>query len=167
MIALILVLDMIPRLAQLTRSYDKTHWYEGALIGGSLVGTIADFWHWKVHGILILSPIIGCFCGVFIGLLAAALTEVLNVLPVLAKRLGMKSYLFGLLLAMILGKMTGSLFDFCISALGQGIEGGKKMDVRSDNAGQGSGEGVPEELMHKSPYEIQKEEERRAYEKAG
>ncbi|WP_416295180.1 spore germination protein [Paenibacillus illinoisensis] len=39
------------------------------------------------------------------------------------------------------------------------------MDVRSDNAGQGSGDGVPEELMHKSPYEIQKEEERRAYEK--
>jgi len=54
------------------------------------------------------------FCGVFIGLLAAALTEVLNVLPVLAKRLGMKPYLFGLLLAMILGKMTGSLFDFFI-----------------------------------------------------
>jgi len=63
---------------------------------------------------MLLSPIVGLFCGVFIGLLAAALTEVLNVLPVLAKRLGMRSYLFGLLLAMILGKMTGSLFDFFI-----------------------------------------------------
>ncbi|MEK4367716.1 stage V sporulation protein AB [Paenibacillus sp. FSL R5-0473] len=113
-IALILVLNMIPRLAQLTQSYDKTHWYEGALIGGSLLGTVADFWHWKMHGVLLLSPIVGLFCGVFIGLLAAALTEVLNVLPVLAKRLGMKPYLFGLLLAMILGKMTGSLFDFFI-----------------------------------------------------
>lgn len=113
-IALILVLDMIPRLAQLTKTYDKSHWYEGALIGGCLLGTIADFWHWKVNGAMLLSPIAGLFCGVFIGLLAAALTEVLNVLPVLAKRLGMKPYLFGLLLAMILGKMTGSMFDFFI-----------------------------------------------------
>ncbi|WP_431523678.1 spore germination protein [Paenibacillus pabuli] len=39
------------------------------------------------------------------------------------------------------------------------------MDVRSDNAGHGPGEEVPEELMNKTPYDIQKEEERRAYEK--
>lgn len=32
-IALFIVLDMVPRLAQLTSSYDKVHWYEGAMIG--------------------------------------------------------------------------------------------------------------------------------------
>lgn len=42
-IALFVVLDMVPRLAQLTSSYDKVHWYEGAMVVGSLLGTVSDF----------------------------------------------------------------------------------------------------------------------------
>lgn len=113
-IALIIVLDIVPRLAQLTRTYNRVHWYEGALITGSLVGTIADFWLWKVPLGPVISTIIGLFCGVFIGMLAAALTEVLNVLPILAKRLKLTGYLFGLLMAMVAGKVAGSLFDWFI-----------------------------------------------------
>ncbi|SDW53613.1 stage V sporulation protein AB [Paenibacillus sp. PDC88] len=113
-IALFIVLDMIPRLAQLTRSYDKAYAYEGAMIAGSFVGTVADLWNLKVYGLPIISIFVGLLCGIFIGLLAAALTEVLNVLPILAKRLGMKSYLFGLLMAMVFGKVAGSLFDWFV-----------------------------------------------------
>ncbi|MBO2945076.1 stage V sporulation protein AB [Paenibacillus sp. F411] len=113
-IALIIVLDIIPRLAQLTRTYHRVHWYEGALIGGSLIGTLADFWHWSIPLGRITSTLIGLWCGIFIGLLAAALTEVLNVLPILAKRLKMTGYLFGLLMAMVAGKVAGSLFDWFI-----------------------------------------------------
>lgn len=113
-IALIIVLDIVPRLAQLTRTYNRVHWYEGALITGSLVGTIADFWLWKVPLGPVVSTIIGLFCGVFIGMLAAALTEVLNVLPILAKRLKLTGYLFGLLMAMVAGKVAGSLFDWFV-----------------------------------------------------
>lgn len=113
-IALFIVLDMIPRLAQVTRSYDKVHWYEGAMISGAVLGTVADFWNWKITGPWLLSGVIGLFNGVFVGMLAAALTEVLNVLPILAKRLHMQRYLFGLLLAMVLGKMAGSLFEWFV-----------------------------------------------------
>ncbi|MEC0089822.1 stage V sporulation protein AB [Paenibacillus macquariensis] len=113
-IAFILVLDIIPRLAQLTHSYHKVHWYEGALIVGSLVGTVSDFWNWKGSFNPLVGLIIGLFFGVFVGLLAAALTEVLNVLPILAKRLHMRNYLLGLLMAMIVGKVAGSLFDWYV-----------------------------------------------------
>ena len=113
-IAFILVLDIVPRLAQLTKSYNKVHWYEGALITGSLFGSVSDFWHWKGSFNPIICLIIGVMHGIFIGLLAAALTEVLNVLPILAKRLWMKNYLFGLLMAMVLGKVVGSLFDWYV-----------------------------------------------------
>jgi stage V sporulation protein AB len=113
-IAFILVLDIVPRLAQLTFSYHKVHWYEGALIVGSLVGTVSDFWHWEGAFNPIVAVIIGLFFGTFIGLLAAALTEVLNVLPILAKRLHMHKYLLGLLMAMVAGKVMGSLFDWFI-----------------------------------------------------
>lgn len=111
-IALFIVLDMIPRLAQVTRSYNRVHWYEGAMISGAVLGTVADFWNWRLAGPHILSGAVGLFNGVFVGMLAAALTEVLNVLPILAKRLHMKRYLFGLLLAMVFGKTAGSLFEW-------------------------------------------------------
>ncbi|WP_410768308.1 stage V sporulation protein AB [Fontibacillus sp. BL9] len=113
-IALYIVLDMIPRLAQITRSYDKVHWYEGAMVSGSFLGTVADFWNWDIRGPWIGTGVVGLFNGVFVGMLAAALTEVLNVLPILAKRLHMQKYLFGLLLAMVFGKVAGSLFEWFI-----------------------------------------------------
>lgn len=113
-IALFIVLDMIPRLAQLTSSYDKVHWYEGAMVGGSLLGTIGDFWNWRISSGPLVELGVGALDGVFVGLLAAALTEVLNVLPILAKRLNMTHYLFGLLMAMVCGKVAGSLFDWIV-----------------------------------------------------
>ncbi|AHV98147.1 stage V sporulation protein AB [Paenibacillus sabinae] len=113
-IALFVVLDMIPRLAQLTGSYDKVHWYEGAMVCGSLFGTVSDFWNWKIASGPVVVTAVGLFDGIFVGMLAAALTEVLNVLPILAKRLHMTSYLFGLLMAMVFGKVAGSLFDWFV-----------------------------------------------------
>ncbi|WP_342436270.1 stage V sporulation protein AB [Paenibacillus sp. FSL L8-0436] len=113
-IALFIVLDMVPRLAQLTSSYDKVHWYEGAMIGGSLLGTMSDFWNWRICSGPVVELGVGLFDGIFVGMLAAALTEVLNVLPILAKRLQMTHYLFGLLMAMVCGKVAGALFDFFV-----------------------------------------------------
>lgn len=113
-IALFIVLDMIPRLAQITRTFDKVHWYEGAMVSGSFIGTIADFWNWKIAGPWLFSGVIGLFNGIFVGMLAAALTEVLNVLPIIAKRLHMQRFLFGLLLAMVFGKVAGSFFEWFI-----------------------------------------------------
>lgn len=113
-IALFIVLDVIPRLAQVTKSYNKVHWYEGAMVGGSFIGTIADFWNWKLPGPWLASGFVGLLNGVFIGMLAAALTEVLNVLPILAKRLRMQNDLVGLLMAMVCGKVAGSFFEWFI-----------------------------------------------------
>lgn len=57
---------------------------------------------------------IGLFAGVFIGMLAAALTEVLNVLPILAKRIGMGDRILILLMAIVFGKILGSMFQWLI-----------------------------------------------------
>ncbi|MUG22733.1 stage V sporulation protein AB [Paenibacillus macerans] len=114
MIAFFIVLDIIPRLAQLTNSYGKVHWYEGAMVSGAFLGTVADFWNWKMAGSWTAEGLVGLLNGIFVGLLAAALTEVLNVLPILAKRLHMQRYLFGLMLAMVFGKMAGSLFEWFV-----------------------------------------------------
>ena len=44
-------------------------------------------------------------------MLAAALTEVLNVFPILAKRLGIQEKIIYLMMALVFGKIVGSLFS--------------------------------------------------------
>lgn len=112
-VALLTVLDFLPRLAQLAR-LRKFRWMEIALISGSVSWSIIDFQDWHFHLPPWTSAIWGGFSGIFIGLLAAALTEVLNVLPILAKRIQMKNLIQYLLFAMIIGKIVGSLFQWLI-----------------------------------------------------
>lgn len=110
--AFLAVLGIIPRLVQLTKSVHYVKAYEWAVIAGALTGSwfslrdtvlsISSFW---------IIPL-GLLCGVFVGMLSAALTEVLNVLPVLAKRIGVDGKIIVLLMALVLGKVLGSLFHW-------------------------------------------------------
>ncbi|OCT12780.1 stage V sporulation protein AB [Paenibacillus pectinilyticus] len=112
MVAFLVVLDIIPRLAQITRSFSKIHAYEAAVVLGSLVFTWVDFSDMHMHLFPTGAALFGLFAGCFVGMLAAALTEIVNVLPILAKRIGMDSYRVVLLMAMIFGKVFGSLFEW-------------------------------------------------------
>jgi stage V sporulation protein AB len=109
LVAFITVLDIIPRLAQLTRSRKLVTSYQWSLIAGTLAFTFIDFYLPPFHLPRILSSVIGAFAGIFVGMLAAGLTEVLNVFPILAKRLQMEDSIMILLMAMVLGKVVGSL----------------------------------------------------------
>ncbi|WP_050794382.1 stage V sporulation protein AB [Paenibacillus curdlanolyticus] len=113
LVSLLIILDLIPRLAQLGNAYRHSVWFETAVVTGALYWTFADFMDWKLHWQLpIVLPIAGLFDGLFVGMLAAALTEVMNVLPILAKRIGLSRQITALVLAMVLGKTVGSLFDW-------------------------------------------------------
>ncbi|MFD0870658.1 Uncharacterised protein [Chlamydia abortus] len=112
MVAFLVVLDIIPRLAQVTKSYRYIHWYEGAVISGALYWTFADFFDWQAAMTPFSAVFLGFFAGGFVGMLAAALTEIINVLPILAKRLGLGQYVILFLMAMIFGKVIGSLLEW-------------------------------------------------------
>lgn len=113
LVAILIVFDLIPRLAQLANAYRLSVWFETAIIFGALYWTFADFMDWKLRlpAPLFLSGA-GLLDGIFVGMLAAALTEVMNVLPILARRMQLSRYMVGLLMAMVLGKTLGSLFDW-------------------------------------------------------
>jgi stage V sporulation protein AB len=113
LVALLIVLDLIPRLAQIANGYRLSFWFESAVICGSLYWTFADFMDWKLKlpSSWFLSGA-GLIDGMFVGMLAAALTEVMNVLPILAKRMNLSNYMLALVMAMMLGKTAGSLFDW-------------------------------------------------------
>lgn len=111
-VAFLTVLGVIPRLTQLTKTQSKIHYYEVAVVSGVIVGGWISVNDIVLHGATILLAFIGILSGVFNGMLAAALTEVLNVLPLLAKRVGVQEKIVYLLMAIVLGKICGSLFQW-------------------------------------------------------
>lgn len=115
LVALLVVFDLIPRLAQIGQAYSKSAWFESALLAGAVYWTAADFLDWQFrlpYGLVMALP--GLLDGIFVGMLVAALAEIMNVLPILARRLHISEYLVGLLMAMVVGKIIGSLFDWLI-----------------------------------------------------
>lgn len=116
-LALLSVLDVIPRLVQLTRSQSYLRGYEWALTLGALASTLAEIAHPRFFLSPVLAAIWGLLAGVFVGMVAGALTEVLNVLPILARRLRMQEALPVLVSAMVIGKILGCLINFLFPEL--------------------------------------------------
>lgn len=116
LVALITVLGLVPRLTQITKTHRFIHLYQYMIVFGSI------FWTWmgmsELHFHLnpTLAGVHGFFAGIFVGMLAAALTEVLNVLPILAKRIQVVEKMVWLLMAMVIGKILGSLFHWIFFA---------------------------------------------------
>ncbi|WP_096188551.1 stage V sporulation protein AB [Evansella halocellulosilytica] len=112
LVAFLTVLGIVPRLAHLTKTTNRLHSYEWAVIIGSQIGIWLSLGDPAFFLPKWLMAIVGLACGIFVGMLAAALTEVLNVFPILAKRIGMKQKMPWLVLAIVLGKIIGSLYHW-------------------------------------------------------
>ncbi|GKU81073.1 stage V sporulation protein AB [Niallia sp. NCCP-28] len=111
-VAFLTVFGIIPRLTQLTKTGNKIYAYEWSVVCGAVCGTLA-FLREPVFSLpAILLLFFGLAGGVYVGMIAAALTEVLNVFPLLAKRVGIDDRLLILMMAIVLGKICGSLFHW-------------------------------------------------------
>lgn len=111
-VAFLSVIGIIPRLTQLTKTINKIRAYEFSVILGAIFGCWISLRNTVFNLPNIFSVFIGLLAGIFIGMLAAALTEVLNVFPILAKRIGIQKKIVYLLMAIALGKVFGSLFHW-------------------------------------------------------
>ncbi|MGG3470849.1 stage V sporulation protein AB [Neobacillus pocheonensis] len=111
-VAFLTVLGVIPRLTQLTKTMKMIQHYEWAVVIGALSGVMASLQDPLIAiSAYFLIPL-GLTGGVFVGMLAAALTEVLNVLPILAKRIRLDGEIVILIMAIVLGKIFGSIFQW-------------------------------------------------------
>lgn len=111
-VAFLTVLGIIPRLMQLTKTMKMIHLYEWAIVIGAVLGTLAILREPHFHLSPLILIIIGLAGGIFVGMMTAALTEVLNVWPILAKRMGVDDKIVILMMALALGKIFGSLFQW-------------------------------------------------------
>lgn len=110
--AFIAAIGIIPRMAQRTKTLAWIRYYEDVILIGGLCGTITMFVDFNIP----LSPFfigaISLAVGMFTGVLAIALAEVLNVSPIMMKRFNLRRGMRPLLLAFAFGKVAGSLLYF-------------------------------------------------------
>lgn len=113
-IAFIMVLGIIPRLVQISNTHHLLKVYSACAIISTQLGTYLSFGNLNIQQHPIILSAWGILQGIFNGMIIAALTEVLNVFPILSKRIGMSRYLIALFTAIVLGKIVGSLFQWLI-----------------------------------------------------
>ena len=111
-IAFITILGVIPQLIQISHAQKHVKIFVVSIIFGTLCGTYFSFTPFTFNDSFLLLIIFGVGHGIFNGMLVAALAEILNVFPILAKRLQLKRYLLSLFMAIIFGKVVGSLFQW-------------------------------------------------------
>ena len=113
-IAILTFLGIIPRLIQLSKVEHLVHSFSAAVVFGTLFGTYLSFTPITVDLHVITLMVWGIFQGIFNGMFAAALAEIINVFPLLSKRIGLEKYMLFLLMAIVFGKICGSLFQWLI-----------------------------------------------------
>ena len=112
--AFIAAIGIVPRMAWRTKTGRFIRLYEDIIVLGGVWGTTAMFvdyrlpsWDWFILMVALLE-------GVFVGVLAMALTEVLNVMPILMRRTRLTKGLRWLIPAFALGKVAGALVYYLI-----------------------------------------------------
>ena len=112
--AFIAAIGIVPRMAWRTKTGHFIRFYEDMIVLGGVWGTTAMFvdyrlpsWDWAILAVSLLE-------GVFVGVLAMALTEVLNVMPILMRRTRLTKGLRWIIPAFALGKVAGSLIYYLI-----------------------------------------------------
>jgi len=112
--AFITVLGVVPRLAEKTKTIGHIKVYESAIVVGGIFGTLAGIFSFRLPIGTPAVVILSLASGVFLGCLAMALAEVLNVIPILMRRGRIEKGIFFFVMAIAIGKLVGSLLYFLI-----------------------------------------------------
>ena len=108
-IAFISIIGVIPLMAYRTQTGHAMIWYENAIILGSILGSIFSMWHFRLPNIPLLIIILFLAFGMFVGALIIALAEVLDVLPIINRRIKIRKGITFIVFALAIGKLVGSL----------------------------------------------------------
>lgn len=126
----LIAVGLVPRFAGQTHTASKVFWYEEAVVLGTIFGCFISVFEEKCQPAQILREqfqklaalweitgegfqgIFGFFCGMFIGCLALAIAEILDSIPIFARRISFRHGIGLAVLSMAAGKVAGSLLYF-------------------------------------------------------
>lgn len=113
--AFIALIEVVPRLVQISNTRNHIKTYEYILSFGFFIFTLIYFTGFHLNISKYLAIPAGFLYGLFIGMLSSALAEVLNVIPVLAKKFKIKDSLTYVIYTLMFGKVIGSIFYWIVT----------------------------------------------------
>ncbi len=112
--AFIAIIGVVPRVAQKTGTSAFIMLYEEGIIIGGIFGASTLMFDWRLPIGSFAVVLLMLSVGIFYGCLAVSLAEVLDVIPVLTRRSGLKRGLKYFITALAAGKLIGSLLYFFV-----------------------------------------------------
>ena len=110
--AFIATIGVVVRLVGKTRTASHIRTVEDSIVLGGAFGNLACLYGPRLPGGVIAAGLFGGFAGIFTGCLIMSLAETLNALPVLSRRLRLKTGLPYVILGIAAGKCAGAVFYF-------------------------------------------------------
>lgn len=107
--AFITIIGIIPRMIQKTNTKNYVKLFENSIILGGLFGAINLRFQMTLPFGIVFESIFVFFSGIFIGSLAVSLAEILDVIPILTRRINLKFGMSCFMVVIAIGKLIGSL----------------------------------------------------------
>lgn len=111
-VALILELNLISRFAGITHTARYTKLYENSVVFGIVIGNILTIYSIRFPAGGYLAACFGLFGGIYLGSWIIALTEVIDMFPIISKKAGIKVGIRAIVLATAIGKAVFSLLYY-------------------------------------------------------
>ena len=111
-IALLIGLGVLSRYAGLTRTASYLWLYEDTVLLGGIFGNWLTVYHPSCPLGGVALAVLGLFFGIFVGSWIMALAEIINMFPILARRIGLVKGMSIVAAAIAAGKTLGSLWHF-------------------------------------------------------
>ena len=111
--AFIIVIGVVPRMIAKCNRAENTILFENMIVLGGIFGTIMSVFtdislpvgHWLLY-------VYGFCAGIFVGCIAVALAEILNIFPIFIRRVKLLRGVPYIILSMAIGKGIGALLFF-------------------------------------------------------
>ena len=118
-ISLLILVGIIPRMAQLSNTRSFINFYEKILVIGTFLGSLISIQNIGITVGKVGVLIFGLAYGIFIGFLSSGLAEILDYIPIISRRLKIPTiYLKYIIISLLIGKVIGSFIGLRI------VEGG-------------------------------------------
>ena len=111
--ALIVGISVVPRVVFMSKTAKEVIFYENAIMLGGILGNmITVFTELQIPFGRPMLILFGLGCGIQVGCLVMALAEIMNVFPIMFRRISLKMGMTFVITAMAAGKVIGGLWYF-------------------------------------------------------
>lgn len=114
-IGILILVGIIPRMAQISKTKDYIGLYECLLIIGTFIGSLISIQNLNFKIGWIGAIVFGLCYGVFVGFLSSGIAEVLDYIPIICRRVNISTMYFKyIIICLLIGKVIGSLIGWTI-----------------------------------------------------